>query len=187
MSLKFLKERLNSEEDMNAVCGLWSTPSSAKSANSNSTAQQLNLTRSQSPPPKRLSSRSSSSSFLERVLTRRRSSSQAVFDAKGSLGLNLLHCPSDPHLDFIFVHGLAGGSSKTWCLDDDPTLFWPKAWLPREPAFRNVRIHSYGYDADWTSTKVTHTLNIHDFGRQFLERLRTSDCLSSSNPVGDCY
>jgi hypothetical protein len=87
-------------------------------------------------------------------------------------------------LDFVFVHGLGGGSTKTWCLSEDPTLFWPKAWLPREPAFRNVRIHSYGYDADWTSGKATTTLNIHDFGRQLLERLRTSCYFSSSKLVG---
>ncbi|KAF2649450.1 hypothetical protein K491DRAFT_550850, partial [Lophiostoma macrostomum CBS 122681] len=92
----------------------------------------------------------------------------------GTLGLNLLSRPSDPRLDLIFVHGLGGGSTKTWCRAADPTLFWPKAWLPREPGFQNVRIHSYGYDADWTTSKASSTINIHDFGRQLLERLRNS-------------
>lgn len=127
--------------------------------------------------------RSSPRTFLERVLTRRGLSSRPVIDLHGSLGLNLLHCPSEPLLDLIFVHGLGGGSTKTWCSSGDPTLFWPRSWLPREPGFRNVRIHSYGYDADWTSTKATPTINVHDFGHQLLERIRTSSEITSSRTV----
>ncbi len=133
------------------------------------------------------SSQSAPLSFLQRVLTRRRSSTPSTpstFDAHGSLGLNLLSCPSDPLLDLIFVHGLGGGSTKTWSLSKDPTLFWPKAWLPREPGFQNVRIHSYGYDADWTSKKATPTINIYDFGHQLLETLRNSPELAKPRTVG---
>ncbi|RKK89759.1 hypothetical protein BFJ68_g16634 [Fusarium oxysporum] len=108
-------------------------------------------------------------------MTRRRSTPQPIFDPHGSLGLNLLSCPpDDPLLDLIFVHGLGGASVKTWCRSEDATLFWPKAWLPREAGFRNIRIHSYGYDADWKSSRATPTINIHDFGQQLLERLRSS-------------
>ena len=40
-------------------------------------------------------------------------------DAKGSLGLSLLHDASDPIVDFVFVHGLGGGSRKTWSYSSD--------------------------------------------------------------------
>ncbi|KAF2118074.1 hypothetical protein BDV96DRAFT_644405 [Lophiotrema nucula] len=49
----------------------------------------------------------------------------------------------------------------------------------REPGFHNVRIHSYGYDADWTSTRPTLTIHIHDFGHQLLEKLRNSPELAT--------
>lgn len=122
------------------------------------------------------------SRFLQRLLTRRRSGSQQpLFDAHGSLGLNLLYSPTEPLLDLIFVHGLGGGSTKTWCFsEEDETQFWPKAWLPRESGFRNVRIHSYGYDADWQSTNAAPTINLHDFAHQLLERLRNSPHIASS-------
>lgn len=131
----------------------------------------------------RWSARSTSLTFLERVLTRRRSSLKSTLDVHGKLGLNLLSCPSDPLLDLVFVHGLGGGSIKTWCHSKDATRFWPKEWLPRESGFHNVRIHSYGYDADWTSTKASPTINVHDFGQQLLERLRNSPEISNSRPV----
>jgi hypothetical protein len=121
---------------------------------------------------------------LERVLsTRRRSSDQSVIDSKGALGLNLLYFPSEPLIDLVFVHGLGEGSTKTWCLAEDPSLFWPKAWLPREAAFRNVRVHSFGYNGDWMSTKGTPTSNIHDFGQSLLESLRTSPHLRATERV----
>jgi hypothetical protein len=85
----------------------------------------------------------------------------------------MLYCPSEALIEYVFVHGLGGGSTKTWCLSEDPNLFWPKEWLPRDPAFRNVRIHSFGYNADWTDTKDT-ALNIQDFGQSLLEALRNS-------------
>ncbi|KAH0543071.1 hypothetical protein FGG08_002584 [Glutinoglossum americanum] len=124
---------------------------------------------------------SSSSSLLGRVLSvRRRPSNQSEFDFKGALGLNLLNSPSETLVDFVFVHGLGGGSTKTWCLAEDAGLFWPKAWLPREPAFRNTRFHSFGYDADWMSTRGAPTLNICDFGQSLLESLRNSPYLKAT-------
>ncbi len=118
--------------------------------------------------------------FLQRLLARRRSGLQSDFNAHGSLGLNLLYCPTEPLLDLVFVHGLGGGSTKTWSFSHDATHFWPKTWLPREPGFGNICIHSYGYDANWQCTKATPTINVHDFGRQLLERLRNSTHLTSS-------
>ncbi|KAL8719491.1 MAG: hypothetical protein Q9225_003518 [Loekoesia sp. 1 TL-2023] len=71
------------------------------------------------------------------------------------------------------VHGLRGGSRKTWSASDDPSHFWPKEWLPTEPRFRHVRIHSYGYNADWGEKKGS-VLNVHDFGSALLGDVNTS-------------
>lgn len=96
--------------------------------------------------------------------------------------MNMLYSPSEPLIDYIFVHGLGGGSTKTWCLGDDPNNFWPRIWLPMEPSFRNVRIHSFGYNADWTEKKES-SMNIHDFGCSLLEAIRSSPSLKASGNV----
>ncbi|KAK4145230.1 uncharacterized protein C8A04DRAFT_35948 [Dichotomopilus funicola] len=77
---------------------------------------------------------------------------QPWVDTHGSLGLNLLCSPTEPLL---------------------------KAWLPREAGFGNVRIHSYGYDADWQSTTAAPTINLLDFAHQLLERLLNSPHIAS--------
>ena len=46
-------------------------------------------------------------SFPGLSLGRRRS--EHADEVRGSLGLNLLYAPSEPLIDFIFVHGLRGG------------------------------------------------------------------------------
>ncbi|KAK7953653.1 hypothetical protein PG996_014546 [Apiospora saccharicola] len=92
---------------------------------------------------------------------------------KGPVGLNLLYEPSEPLIEFVFVHGLGGGSRKTWSETESPESFWPREWLPFESGFRHVRIHSFGYDADWTSSQSS-SLTIHDFGQALLADLSTS-------------
>ncbi|KAI0158132.1 hypothetical protein GGR57DRAFT_500249 [Xylariaceae sp. FL1272] len=96
-------------------------------------------------------------------LSRRRYPAQTE-DTWGSYGLNLIHEPHTALIDLIFVHGLRGGSIKTWCKDDDLQYFWPGAWLPREQDLQYARIHSFGYNADWADTKET-TMDLHDFGQ----------------------
>lgn len=96
--------------------------------------------------------------------------------SRGSLGLRLLHASPEPLIDVVFVHGLRGGSVKTWRKGSDPRFFWPQFWLPVESGFRNVNIHSFGYDTDWASTKSS-ILNIHDFGHSLLEEMRNSSHL----------
>ncbi|KAI0417993.1 WD40 repeat-like protein [Xylaria grammica] len=94
--------------------------------------------------------------------------------ARGLLGLNLLFEPSEPRLDIIFVHGLQGGSRKTWSLHPtDPLTYWPREWLPLEPGFRHARIHSFGYDSDWRKSAVS-TLTVHDFALALLADLKHS-------------
>lgn len=101
-----------------------------------------------------------------------------VDDYKGYLGLNLLHCPSDPRIEFIFVHGLGGGSRKTWSKTPSISHYWPQEWLPRDPAFQYVRVHSYGYNSDWSKGK-DNCLNVHHFGKSLLGELITSPHLAN--------
>ncbi|KAL8688736.1 MAG: hypothetical protein Q9218_005424 [Villophora microphyllina] len=123
-----------------------------------------------------VSNASARGSFLERrlsILTTGRSTTEPGDQVHGSLGLNLLYEPSEAIGDFIFVHGLRGGSRKTWSHSEDPSLFWPKEWLPTEPKFRHIRIHSYGYNADWGEKKGS-VLNIQDFGSALLGEINIS-------------
>ncbi|TRX91866.1 hypothetical protein FHL15_007185 [Xylaria flabelliformis] len=108
----------------------------------------------------------------------------AAETAKGSLGLNLLFEPSEPRLDIIFVHGLQGGSRKTWSLrPTDPLTYWPSEWLPHEPGFRHARIHSFGYDSDWKKTAAS-SLTVHDFALALLADIKYSQAFKRN---GDAY
>ncbi|KAK7967453.1 NACHT and WD domain protein [Apiospora aurea] len=111
-------------------------------------------------------------SFLERRLSRlttpSRSATSSLEDTRGPLGLNLLHEPSETHVDLVF-----GGSRKTWSASADISTFWPQIWLPSEPGFKNVRIHSYGYNSDWAERKG-NALNILDFGKGLVGDLNNS-------------
>ena len=104
-------------------------------------------------------------------------------DLIGPYGLNLLYAPPLPLVDFIFVHGLRGGSRKTWSKTSDPLSYWPKEWLPRDPAFKNVRIFSFGYNSDWGDKKDS-ILNIHDFGKSLLSEIMNSPEIVKEVDVG---
>lgn len=101
-------------------------------------------------------------------------------DVKGALGLNLLYAVQEPLIDFIFIHGLGGGSRKTWSMSPDSRHYWPKEWLPQDPDFRYVRIHSFGYKADWDDRKES-ILSIHDFARSLLGEVQYSPDIRRSN------
>src|SRR5262245_56006928 len=103
--------------------------------------------------------------FTQSWAQKRRSS-----DDGGPRGLQILHASPEPLVDLIFVHGLRGGSVKTWRKGNDPRLFWPQYWLPREAGFHNTNIHTFGYESDWASTKSS-ILDVHDFGRSLLEEM----------------
>ncbi|KAK0747438.1 hypothetical protein B0T21DRAFT_322337 [Apiosordaria backusii] len=108
-----------------------------------------------------------------------RSKTPSPENSKGALGLTLLHDPSEPRVDFIFVHGLNGGSKRSWSASSDPMTFWPKEWLPSEAGFKHVRIHSFGYDSDWSKSQQS-SLTIHDFGQALLADLYNSPHLKKN-------
>lgn len=119
-------------------------------------------------------------SFLNRSFTGLslgRRQSEHIDEVRGPLGLNLLYAPSEPLIDFIFVHGLRGGSRKTWSKTEDINHYWPQHWLPLEPRFKNVRIHSFGYNSDWGERKGS-ILTVHDFGQTLLGEILNSPDLS---------
>ena len=81
------------------------------------------------------------------------------------------------------VHGLRGGSEKTWSYDpNDASTFWPREWLPYETGLKNVRIHSFGYDSDW-SERQESPLTIVDFAQALLAGIFTSPHLSKNRKV----
>ena len=119
-------------------------------------------------------------SFLDKSLSGLslgRRQSEHVDEIRGPLGLNLLYAPSKPFIDFIFVHGLRGGSRKTWSKTEDIKHYWPQQWLPLEPRFKDVRIHSFGYKSDWGERKSSR-LTVHDFGQALLGEILNSPDLS---------
>ncbi|KAI1749523.1 WD40 repeat-like protein [Xylaria castorea] len=104
-------------------------------------------------------------------------------DPIGPHGLNLLYSPSEPIVDIIFVHGLGGGSRKTWSKTELLNHYWPKEWLPKDVAFERVRIQSFGYNSDWAKSK-DNCLNLHHFGKALLGHLATSPLLvNHSTPI----
>ncbi|KAI0109257.1 hypothetical protein GGR51DRAFT_570088 [Nemania sp. FL0031] len=101
---------------------------------------------------------------------------------KGSLGLTTLSEPEGEAVaDLVFVHGLNGGSRSTWSKTSSGT-FWPQDWLSVDDAFRDVRIHTFGY-----SSGVTHksVLNVQDFANNLLACVHHSPTMASttSGPI----
>ena len=95
------------------------------------------------------------------------------------MGLTTLYEPPESTqlvVDLVFIHGLGGGSRKTWSFSPDSTHYWPKAWLPEDGDFSgSVRIHTFGYKADWDWTAPRKSpLNIQDFGHSLLGELRNN-------------
>ncbi|KAE8443095.1 hypothetical protein EG329_002339 [Mollisiaceae sp. DMI_Dod_QoI] len=130
--------------------------------------------------------RKSEPSFLERKfrsLNLRRNASDTAVEIIGNKGLVPLYEPADCHVDFIFVHGLGGGSRKTWSASPNPAHYWPKEWLPADPDFRHVRIHSFGYNSDWLQ-RQQNLLTIHDWGQDLIEQIRNkSNIRHATSPV----
>lgn len=100
---------------------------------------------------------------------------QPSLDPHGPLGLHTLFQPEtgEPYLvDIVLVHGLGGGSRKSWSLSPSRDgSFWPQSWLPQDPDFQQTRIHSYGYDSNW-GTRTKSVLNIHDFAQSLLAAIK---------------
>jgi len=106
--------------------------------------------------------RQGTGSGASRILRRPRAgSNESDIENKGPLGLTTLYNPPlNAIADLIFVHGLTGGSRSSWSKNNEPNLFWPQEWLPNDPKFQDVRIHSFGYTSKLGGESI---LNINDF------------------------
>ncbi|KAL8358944.1 hypothetical protein RB601_008177 [Gaeumannomyces tritici] len=97
---------------------------------------------------------------------------------KGPLGLTTLHEPpgGTAIADIVFVHGLNGGSQSTWSKGNVSSLYWPREWLPNDPAFEDVRIHAFGYPAGLGKA----ILGVEDFARTLLAEVKDSPSINQN-------
>lgn len=130
------------------------------------------------------SSSATARSFLTRTLTRRaQESAEGVNGSKGPLGLTTLYDPGPDQAavaDIVFVHGLNGGSESTWSKGNSSLHFWPKVWLPADEAFRDVRLHSFGYSSAISRESI---LNVRDFARALLAAVKDSPVINQGGKV----
>lgn len=104
--------------------------------------------------------------------TARTSKEPATTDRTGPIGLTTIYRPlTGAAADIVFVHGLGGGSWKTWTKNADPAFFWPKEWLPQDAECINIRIHTFGYDFNWDKPSA---LGIRDFATSLLQWITDS-------------
>ncbi|XXG96484.1 hypothetical protein Hte_002767 [Hypoxylon texense] len=104
-------------------------------------------------------------------------------ETHGVLGLTTLHDPlpsTRVAADVVFVHGLGGGSRKTWSYSSDLYHYWPQAWLANDPDFADTRIHSFGYKSDWAERQQS-ILNIRDFAESLVGELKNNPSIRRSN------
>ena len=92
--------------------------------------------------------------------------------------MNLFNSPSELSADFIFVHGLVDGSGKTWAKTTLITHYWTQGWLPKNPAFKDVRVLSFGYDSNLIKGE-NNCLNICHLGN-----LLIGEVIISPHPGG---
>jgi len=132
--------------------------------------------------------RSSARSFLARIVAQRDTDSLTADDSTANetltspLGLTTLYSPPAESVvaDLVFVHGLNGGSQSTWAKGNDPALFWPREWLPKDEAFRDVRIHTFGY-----ASAISHRsiLDVRDFAKSLLGSIKDCPAMQGSEKV----
>jgi hypothetical protein len=128
-----------------------------------------------------VSSSNSRTSFFGSIIKKERKQSDRKEAPKGSYGLTTLHEPlcDVPVADLVFVHGLNGGSQSTWTRGSESN-FWPKAWLPYDEAFTDVRIHTFGYHSGLGRESI---LGIKDFSRSLLGALQDAPTIPRKQNV----
>ncbi|KAH6627297.1 hypothetical protein B0J18DRAFT_396697 [Chaetomium sp. MPI-SDFR-AT-0129] len=134
----------------------------------------------------RTNTAASARSFLSRPsfgLSRKGSADASEREPKGPLGLTTLHVPvseqTTPVADLVFVHGLNGGSHSTWSRGNIPECFWPRQWLPEDEAFKDVRIHTFGYPSGVTRESI---INVSDIARSLLAAVKDSPIINKGKP-----
>ncbi|KAM0809736.1 putative Prion-inhibition and propagation HeLo domain-containing protein [Seiridium cardinale] len=96
-------------------------------------------------------------------------------DSRGRRGISLLHATDKPFVPLIFIHGLGGGSIKTWSKDGNPLAYWPKVWPPQGAGMQHANIYAYGYESGSLLGGSTDlALNIATLGESLLNDLKTT-------------
>lgn len=91
------------------------------------------------------------------------------------MGLRVVHRPEGDHIaDIVFVHGLGGGSQRTWSKNRDPDFFWPGKFLPAEAGISETRISTFGYDSNFRPGAKNSQMSILDFSKSLLFALKFS-------------
>lgn len=101
----------------------------------------------------------------------------------GPLGLTQLNVPLEPLIEIVFVHGVGGGSRKSWSKSVADEHYWPQAWLPQDLDFQNARVHPFGYTS--AKSEVVQTIAaIPDIANSLLSALRDSPAVRhTSTPI----
>jgi hypothetical protein len=137
---------LGKEDVSNSARDTHSTIHSPHSTSADERARDLDTTNITQSSGSSLDQASSIRTFF-RTLTGRN-----ISKLTGELGLTTLYTarggPSHASADLIFIHGIGGGSRKTWTYNGDLSTFWPLEWLPKETQFRDTNIHTFGYQLD---------------------------------------
>lgn len=133
-------------------------------------------------------------SFLAALPSYYSYASEQTSDKNGPLGLTTQYepqarAPVSAVADVVFIHGLGGGSRKTWSYSNQLDHYWPRTWLPADPDFANVRIHAFGYETNWGS-HAHHVLDIDTSAQLLLNALRNHPAISKTRTrvilVGHC-
>lgn len=88
------------------------------------------------------------------------------------IGLHVLHESKTGTgiVNIVFVHGLGGSATETWT-HEPSKIFWPTL-LHEDDRFANIRISTFGYDADFNNVfAAKNVLGIPDFAKQLLDDL----------------
>ena len=104
-------------------------------------------------------------------------------EPKGPYGLRTLYEPDrrlGTAVDLVFIHGFNGGSESTWTKNRDPSTYWPQKWLPKEDAFQDVRIHTFGYDCDM---RRESPLSVNYFTSSLMYALRDDPLIGQEEHV----
>ncbi|KAM5450150.1 hypothetical protein MaudCBS49596_004524 [Microsporum audouinii] len=87
-------------------------------------------------------------------------------------GLTELYQTANPAVDIVFVHGLNGTSYHTWATKKPQEVFWPSDLLPDALRGLEVRILTYGYDANVTAfTGGTSKDKLHNHAEHLISKL----------------
>lgn len=120
-------------------------------------------------------------SFFGSIIRKETKDADRKETPKGAYGLTTLFEPAAgiPVADLVFVHGLNGGSQSTWTKGAESN-FWPKAWLPNDDAFTDIRIHTFGYHSGLGRESI---LGIKDFSRSLLGALQDAPSIPRKHNV----